>query len=535
MKHMNYKSAIAGLAVLSVPFALTAGEGPQNKKNVLFIAIDDLKPLLGCYGDPIAETPNFDHLAQKGVIFNHAYCQQAISAASRASLLTGMRPDRTRVYDLQTKIRKMNPDVVTLPQYFKMNGYHATGIGKIYDYRSVDKNFDAPSWSGKYINQKKYLNKDYPSPIMSTYLDDVMKYYQSEEVRKNYEIKVNEAKQLGLKGEEADLWIINNIAVSNECADVPDDAYLDGATTEGAIDFLKHYDGAQPFFLAVGYKRPHLPFCAPKKYWDIYDRDEIPLAEFRSKAADSPDCAYHPSGELNKFIDISSICHFNPNKNLDVPEDKQKELIHAYYACVSYIDAQIGRLVKTLKKEKLLKNTIIVIWGDHGWHLGDHSLWNKHTNFENATHVPMIIIDPSIPHREINTPVEFLDIYPTLCSLCGLDRPSHVEGTDLSQVMSGKAEENSLKPYAVSQYPRKGLMGYTFRDQQYRYTVWVDWKKRKTNPEIIKFEELYDYLADPLETVNHINDPSYQKVLQRMKIYWEEYKQLGFSENPSRN
>ena len=520
---MNYKFVIAGLTALSLPLTLICKEGNGHRKNVLFIAIDDLKPLLGCYGDPVAQTPNFDRLARQGVIFNHAYCQQSISAASRASLLTGMRPDRTKVYDLQTHIRKINPDVITLPQYFKMNGYHSAGIGKIYDYRSVDASFDAPSWSEKFIDQKKYLNKDYPQPVMSAYLDDVMKYYQSDEVRKAYELKRAEAAALGLTGEEADTWVINNIAISNECVDVPDNAYLDGASTDGAIDFLENYDKEKPFFLAVGYKRPHLPFCAPEKYWNLYNRDDIPLAEFRSRAANSPDCAYHPCGELHKFLDIYDICEFNVKDNLVIPEAKQKELIHAYYACVSYIDAQIGRLIKTLKQQKLLKNTIIVVWGDHGWHLGDHSLWNKHTNFENATHVPLIIFDPDIRHREIDVPVEFLDVYPTLCSLCGLERPSHIEGENLECVMKGQESQSSLKPYAVSQYPRKGMMGYTFRDQRYRYTVWVDWKKRKANPEIIRYEELYDYLEDPLETENHIDDPVYSKALQHMRTYWKDY------------
>lgn len=531
---MNHRLTLAGLTLLSLPVSMMGANPCSPQKNVLFIAIDDLKPLLGCYGDPIAQTPNLDLLARKGSIFENAYCQQAISAASRTSLLTGMRPDRTKVWDLKTQFRDINPDVVTLPQYFKSQGYHSAGIGKIYDYRSVDNHYDARSWSEKFINQKKYLNKDYPQPVMSGYLDDVMKYFQSDSVREIYEERRREAEQKGLKGKEADAWIIDNISISNECADVPDDAYLDGATTRGAIEFIQNYSSEKPFFLAVGYKKPHLPFCAPKKYWDLYDREQIPLAQFRERAKNSPDCAYHNCGELRRFIDIRNISEYNTRDNLILPEAKQRELIHAYYACVSYIDAQIGLLTKTLEKEGLLENTIIVIWGDHGWHLGDHSLWNKHTNFEQATHVPLLIIDAEAGHRVIKQPVEFLDVYPTLCSLCGLQRPDHVEGDDLSRLIRGKRSNIPQKPYAVSQYPRRGLMGYSFRDSRYRYTVWVDWKKRHTCPENIRFEELYDYTRDSQESINLSEDPRYRNIKKKMKKYWEEYKQTCFTESEAR-
>ena len=495
------------------------GQQQTPQKNILFIGVDDLKPLLGCYGDTVAKTPNIDRLAVRGTTFMAAYCQQAVSAATRASLLTGMCPDRTKVWDLQTLIRSQNPDVVTLPQYFKENGYTVAGIGKIFDPRSVDKQNDTRSWSGEYLDFSGFVNPAYGSPIMG--------HYQSREVREQYDKYKEEAKAQGInvnKKNQLEQYIQKYVKPTAESVDIPDNAYNDGAIADGAIKFLSNYHLDQPFFLAVGFKKPHLPFCAPKKYWDLYRRDIMPLAVYRKKADGSPAFAYHKSNELQSYSDIPPIFSYSDIENAHIPDEKARELIHGYYACISYIDAQIGKLIDTLEKSGQLQNTIIVLWGDHGWHLGDHGLWNKHTNFEQATHVPFLVIDPASPTQKVETPVEYLSIFPTLCDLAGLKKPLNMDGESLAAVVKGGETSNVLKPYAVSQYPRVGKMGYSLRDSRYRYTVWVAWDDKNTDVNKVYAEELYDYEKDPNETVNVVKKEEYTKALQQMKVYWEEYK-----------
>lgn len=216
---------------------------------------------------------------------------------------------------------------------------------------------------------------------------------------------------------------------------------------------------------------------------------------------------------------------------MKIPDEKARELVHGYYACISYIDAQIGKIVEALEKSGCLNNTIIVLWGDHGWHLGDHGLWNKHTNFEQATHVPFLLIDPSSPAQKVTTPVEFLSIYPTLCDLAGLKKPLNLDGESLVEVVKGKKDVVNIKPYAVSQYPRVGKMGYSLRDGRYRYTVWLNWKDKKTDTTKILAEELYDYAKDPDETVNVAANSDYADALHQMKRYWEEYKKTRIVRN----
>lgn len=519
-----FSMAFATLSGVIMPSKVMASLGEENskvetlqKKNVLMIAVDDLKPLLGCYGDPLAKTPNIDRLAAKGALFTSAYCQQAVSAATRASLLTGWCPDRTRVWDLKTLIRSQNPDVVTLPQYFKENGYAVAGIGKIYDPRSVDKKSDERSWSIPYINYDEYMNAEYGKPVMSQ--------YQDKELHKLYNKYRKEAKEKGLtKKNEIEKYIQKFVKPTTECTNVPDDAYTDGAIANGAVKFLNEYSSEQPFFLAVGFKKPHLPFCAPQKYWELYKRSDMPLAAYRKRAVDSPAFAYHDCGELQSYSDIPPIISFSDIDNVIIPDEKARELIHGYYACISYMDAQVGKVLDALEKSGKLNNTIIVLWGDHGWHLGDHGLWNKHTNFEQATHVPMLILDPAAHAQKIEAPVEFLSIYPTLCDLAGLKKPLDLDGISLAEMIKGQNTAANIKPYAVSQYPRVGKMGYSLRDGRFRYTVWVEWQNRKLNLNKILAEELYDYDKDPNESVNVAGDAAYADALKLMKVYWEECK-----------
>lgn len=480
----------------------------KARPNVLFIAIDDLKPMLACYGSEFMVTPHIDELANRGAIFTNAHCQQAVCGPTRASLLTGMRPDYTRVWDLKTRMRDINPDILALPEFFKQNGYTTVGTGKIYDYRCVDKQGDAPSWSIPYPESSRL---SYPS----AYGEPALSFYASEESKRIVKELEDEAKA---KGENLWSYAATRYKPSVECADFPDEAYKDAQVCNNAINYMQKLSGEEkPFFLAVGFARPHLPFSAPKKYWDLYERDEIKLAEYPQAVKDGIDYAYHNSGELKSYTDIPALTDFSDIFNDNLPEDKQRELIHGYQACVSFIDVQVGRLLQELNRLGLDENTIVVLWGDHGWHLGDHGLWCKHSNFEQATRVPLIISTPESKKVEYKHPVEFIDIFPTLCELGNLNVPENLQGKSLVPAMSNP--EVKIKDYAMSQFPRGNKMGYSLRSDRYRMTVWMGEDYRTTQPfreELVKGIELYDYEKDPLETQNLSGKKGYQKIEKQM-------------------
>jgi len=304
---------------------------------------------------------------------------------------------------------------------------------------------------------------------------------------------------------------------ATEMVDVPDDAYTDGALATMSIELLKNFNTAnQSFFMTLGFKKPHLPFTAPKKYWDLYKRDEIKLAAFQEHAKNSPGYAYHNFGELKNYSDIKE----NLDEQGRVIPSKQKELIHGYYASVSYIDAQLGKVLDYLDTSGTKENTVVVLIGDHGWHLGDHGLWNKHSNFEQATRTPIMILTPNRSKGSTNaSPVELIDAFPTICELTNIDAPSHLQGTSLVPILNGN--KAAVKEIAISQYPRHGArMGYAARSDRYRYIEWKsgDYKKSK---DYIKGEilsrELYDYEKDPLETKNVASDPKYIEVIEHLQ------------------
>lgn len=485
----------------------------HEKKNVLFIAVDDMKPILGCYGDKIVKTPNIDRLAKKGVVFLNNHCQQAVSAPSRASLLSGMRPDYTRVWDLKTLIRDMNPDIVTLPQHFKDHGYITTGVGKIYDKRSVDKFHDKRSWSEEFVfeGDAQYVDSHYGLPALG--------YYQLPQTKKLAKKYMDQAVKLGKKGYGITKYAISRIKPSTECADVPDNAYVDGVIALSAIDRLEKLAGKkQPFFLGVGFKRPHLPFVAPKKYWDLYERENIPLAKYQKAAENGPKLAYHNSGEIRSYTDIPALKSFSDVEGDLLPKSKQKELIHGYYAAISYVDAQVGKVLNALDSLGLTENTVIILWGDHGWHLGDHGIWCKHTNFEQATRSPMIISDAGKFVGKTDSPTEFVDIFPTICDLAGVEKLENLDGESLLPVLEN--DHSCVKKYAVSQFQRGKAEGYAFRTNRYRYVVWVKNMFRnpgKFNKSMIFERELYDYKRDPLETRNVVDDKKYRKVRNELE------------------
>ena len=503
----------------------------KNKPNILFIAIDDLKPILGCYGNTIIKTPNIDRLAKMGTVFMNNYCQQAVCGPTRASLMTGKRPDYTQVWDLKTKMRDINPDILSLPQYLITQGYSTQGIGKVYDSRCVDKKMDEPSWSVPYYNyfktEEKYYAKETGMPVLGA--------YQSAET-KELAIKFRkEAQEKGLSEKEIDDYVSKMVKPSIECVDVPDNAYNDGANALRAMEILEKLKTEnKPFFFAVGFSKPHLPFVAPKKYWDLYKRDDIPVAPFQEKSKNGVDVAYHNSGEIRAYSDIPELISFTDQKEfgLTLPIEKQKELIHGYYAAISYTDAQVGKLLDKLDALDLTKNTIIVIWGDHGWHLGDHNIWCKHTNFEQATHAPLIISAPGLKGTVSKAQTEFIDIFPTLCDLSGVKIPETVDGKSLKPLMNKTSK--SVKEFSISQYPRSGnnaeserqgyasskVMGYSLKNSSYRFTIWMGNNFRSNQPfnaDWIVGTELYDYEKDPNETINVVNEEAYKAVSKELK------------------
>lgn len=523
--------------VLKLIFGLTIGVSlslaAQDKPNILFIAIDDLKPLLNSYGQGFMHTPNIDILAANGVQFGNAHCQQAVCGPSRASLLTGMRPDYTGVWDLKTRMRDVNPEILAMPQYFRENGYSTVAIGKIYDPRCVGKKYDQASWSIPYAESSQYTYpEEFGEPALS--------YYAREESKKIVAKLTEEAKQAGATNIHS--YVSERYKPSTECAEFPDNAYMDGQICNNALRYMeKLSEQDEPFFLAVGFKRPHLPFAAPKKYWDHYERDKVQLAEYQKAVRDGVSISYHKHGELQSYSDIPALESFSDIFANLLDEDKQRELIHGYYASVSFIDAQVGKIMKQLKELGLNENTIVILWGDHGWHLGDHALWCKHTNFEQATRVPFIISYPGIAKGTYNHPVEFVDIFPTLCDASGLEIPARLQGESLVPALEDL--NHVIKEYAVSQFDRGPNHGYSLRNDRYRFTVWMKDNYRTFMPfdkELVLDCELYDYQADPNETRNLYRSKEHKEIVDLMFGNFEEFvsrqnKELAVTGSKAKN
>lgn len=473
-----YKNATDYLVARLKPAVAATPADRAKKMNVLFIAVDDLKPALACAGDPLARTPNIDKLAARGTTFTRAYCQQAVCSPSRSSLLTGRRPDSTRVYDLVTHFRKALPDVVTLPQHFKNNGYYAHGVGKIYHPGYNDE----PSWSVPWEGTKARAYGPNGQKVLA-------------------EVKA--------KAKAAGQDLTKARGLPAEAPEVADDYLNDGWTANRAIEILKARTGKpEPFFLAVGFAKPHLPFVAPKKYWDLYDPARLPVAESADPPQAAPKFAPQFGGELRAYHEIP--------KSGPVPKQTARHLVHGYYAAVSYMDAQVGRVLDALKEQGLADNTVVILWGDHGWHLGDHGMWCKHTNYERATRAALLM---SLPGQKTagqtsDALVEFVDIYPTLAEVCQLPKPVGVEGYSFARLLDDPKQP--WKAAAFSQYPRGGketgpLMGYALRTDRYRY---VEWRKRDSGEVVAR--ELYDHQHDPEEDRNVAGDAANQAVVEKL-------------------
>lgn len=476
------KRLIHALRVAIALAFLTAGVAPiaqaAPRPNVLFICVDDLKPLLGCYGDPRIKSPNLDRLAARGVLFERAFCNQAVCAPSRNALMTGKRCTTLGIYDLGTNFRKAAPEAVTLAQYFKQHGWRTEALGKIFHVGHGNTE-DPASWSVPHWSPKVsglgggYILKENRPPQGT----------REEALFAN--VPWDQANKLPR-------------GAATECADVPDSTYGDGMIADEAIRRLRaaKETPGEPFFLAVGFHKPHLPFIAPKKYWDLYDRASFELPKLQKPPEGAPAFAPTTWGELRQYSDIPDT---GP-----VTLEQARQLIHGYHAAVSYMDAQLGRVLAELDRLGLADNTIIMVWGDHGWHLGDHGMWCKHTNYEQAARIPLLFCAPGVTPAggRCRALAESVDIYPTLCELAGLPVPTGLDGASLvgalKQPATAKTKEAVFHVYPRSPKGMGELIGRAVRTERHRL---VEWKKAGA-PADTAILELYDYQEDPEETRN---------------------------------
>ncbi|MGE9313405.1 sulfatase [Niabella sp. CJ426] len=452
----------------------------NRKMNVLFIVADDLRPDLRCYGNKQVITPNIDRLAARSIVFNNAYCQQAVCNPSRASVLTGLRPDQTGVTDLVTHFRDKVPDAVTLPQAFKNAGYTTIGVGKVF--HNTKKTVDTVSWSLPKAGNVVVSNKEY-------FLER------------------------NKRGGKADAF---------EFTEGDDEKYPDGQIAGETIKLLKRFkESGEPFFLATGLKKPHLPFCAPQKYWDLYRHMSFATIAAKERPVAAPGIAFHQWQELRGYTDI-------PDQG-PLSVQQEQDLMRAYYACISYVDEQIGKIMQELDRLGLRENTVVVLWGDHGYHLGEQDLWCKSTNFELDTRIPLIVSAPAIDQKTGNTNaiVEAVDIYPTLIDLCGIAPASKLSGKSLAPLLLNPgmkwdhvAYSQFCRPYKAITTQHPTHMGYTVRDKDFRYTLWYN---LSTNS--IEARELYDMRQSHVETVNIAGQQKYQQAEKKLAKMLQAYKQ----------
>lgn len=535
------KMKMAMMVMLLAPLWAQAKEA--DPLHVLFIGIDDLRPELGCYGSDIARTPNLDALAAEALLFNRAYCQQAICRPSRVSLLSGARPDTTGVTHNYVGFRELQPDMVTLPQHFIAQGYETAYCGKIFHQGDTD---EAHSWSRLPARSQVGVNRPklpggYALPENQAIREEMM------------------AGMLAKYGDAARRGLGSGPAF--ESADVPDHVYADGYNTLLAIATMKEIvaEGKQPFFMALGYKKPHLNWVAPRRYWDLYNPKNIPLSTQVAGPENGAAMGLHASFELRTRHGIPKTGPIDP--------PLATTLKHAYLACVSYVDAQIGRVLAALDELGVREQTIIVVWSDHGWHLGDMGIWGKATNYEIATRVPLMIWTPGMPPasrgQKTDALVELIDLYPTLCDLVGIEQPAHLEGQSMVPLLADP--HRAWKTAAFSQYPNPALrewaanplspgmretffgpliqeveariieqqkaawdrdlfeqrlMGYAMRTDRYRLVVWKDVTRPNAQP---VFVELYDHHVDPQETRNMANqEPErVQRLMEQFNAGWK--------------
>lgn len=503
-KHQLYLARKPKLALVSILSSITkiiiclsllSQLQGLEKPNVLLLLIDDLKPALGCYGDKSAKTPNMDALADRGMRFGLAYCNQAVCAPSRFSLMLGSHSTSTGLYGLGNSLRQHLPDAVTMPQFFAKFGYRTESLGKIFHIGHGNlgdpNSFSVPHFSEKVI---EYVD---PASTHGGKLTREEAYFTN--------------RQLGR---------IRSLprGAAYESPQVPDNAYADGRVAEEAMKRLRSAKAKNaagtPFFMAVGFARPHLPFSAPKKYWNLHDPSKLPSPKNEKLPINSPSVAQKRGGEICNYFPV----HDHGQKP-NITEELKRTLTHGYYASVSYVDAQIGKVIDELDRLDLAKRTVIVLWGDHGFHLGDLGIWTKHTNYEQANRIPILMIAPGTtkPGSSTKQLAESVDVFPTLAELAGLPSPKvpqPIDGKSLVPVL--KNSEARVRDHAFHAYPRRSL-GRAIRTERYRM---VEWLKPGDSLENAEYE-LYDYESDPWETKNHaFENPD---VMTRLKAILASY------------
>ena len=492
---------LAALAFCCPLAVLAENNAPAGRPNVLFIIVDDLRPQLGAYGFPEARTPSIDRLAAQGVLFERAYVQWPVCGPSRASLLSGLRPETSGVHYIGQRIQEKAPDAVSLPRHFRRSGYRTLALGKVYHHRDEDPDaWSEPPWD----------------------LPDAAVNWQGYASPASYALRHRQWRDALAVNPEAQLFQFNAHAI--ERADLQDAAYRDGQIALKAVAALNASAG-EPFFLAVGFVKPHLPFAAPKRYWDLHDRAALALPEDRAPPAGVSELPYLYS-ELRSYYGIP--------EDLQLSQEAIRELLHGYRAAVSFIDAQVGLLLDALQRLKLADNTIVVLLGDHGFHLGEQGIWGKHSLFERSLHAPLILrapgrIDPDArfdakagtetmrrktrnPGARIHALVEFVDIYPTLCELAGLEPPPKLDGRSFAPLLENPAQK--WKAAAHSQYrpflePHRDVTGRSVRTERYRYTEW-----RKAGE--LLHRELYDLSDGGTERTNLAGDASHAGLIAEL-------------------
>jgi uncharacterized sulfatase len=451
-------SGAVGLA-FGLAGATAFGQGANAPRpNVLFLVADDLNMRVGCYGYPFMKTPNIDRLAARGVRFDRAYCQYPLCNPSRSSILTGRRPDVTKVLDNSTAFRDALPDVATLAQHFQRQGYWMARAGKIY-HGGIEDNAGWDAMADKVVVPPEEKAK-------------------ARVIAKGGKVEQEEAKKAKGKGAKG-------VPLVWQCVDGPDESQMDGQIALKGLEFLRKRPADKPFFIAVGFHKPHLPFVAPSKYFDLYPFDAIQLPKVpRNDRDDVPAAAY------------------GKQWNEGVTDEQARELIRAYYACISFVDAQVGKLLDALEQAKLTENTVVLFWGDNGYHLTEHGLWRKGTLFEESCRVPLIAVAPGRKARDAASPklVEFVDMYPTLAELCGLPAPQGLEGTSFAPLMDDP--NRPWKKAAFTQVTR----GRSMRTERWRYSEWG-------GPDAA---ELYDHQNDPNEYTNLAKDPKCADTVKEM-------------------
>jgi choline-sulfatase len=448
---------IFSIALLMV--AQTAISAPKEKPNVLFIMLDDLRPVLGTYGHPEVKSPNIDRLAAQGIQFNNAFCNVPVCGASRASLLTGIRPLWPgRFRNAYASADEDVPEAISLPAYLKNNGYTTISNGKIFHHQFDKANsWSEPSWRPDTNTVINYADIDW---IDTTSLR-----------------KINPKTGAG---------------PYYECSTAPDSLYFDSKVAAKSIKDLKRLAATgKPFFLGVGFHKPHLPFNAPKRFYDLYPEVEI---------------AYNRFPSINLPVQVLNSKEIFVYGGLDFYNSTEfhHEARQAYYASVSYVDDQVGRVLNALKELNLEKNTIVVILGDHGWNLGEHNFWGKHNVYYNALHIPLIIKAPGIKPRKVNELVEYVDIFPSLCQLIGLEAPAQLQGNSMVPLMKNKAESWKNAVFCEWQGAR------TVVTERYSYSYWFEEKHKGA-------QMLFDHQNDPSENENVVYKPEYQEIAKQLK------------------